>query len=282
VSSNIAVEQEVAPRAGCRTFVVSYYTDGLRVFSLMSRPPSAPPAGGFPVLILAHGYIPPDTYQTTGTDYQDFINHYCNAGYLVFKPDYRGHGQSEGTATGGHFSPDYTYDILNLAASLHTATNANPSRIGLLGHSMGGHVVLRALVASHGLPIKAAVIAGGVVGSLEDIAYQWPENEIPPDVVPIRDRILAQIGTPAQNPAFWHDGSAINYVSDITAPVQINHGDADAVVPLTFPQHLNAALTAAHKTHEFYIYPGGDHQFSAGGTRLLFFDRSTAFLNANL
>ncbi|HEY2004511.1 MAG TPA: alpha/beta fold hydrolase [Candidatus Saccharimonadia bacterium] len=277
----ITVEQQLAPRSGCATAVVSYHSDGYKIFALETRPPTPPPAGGYPVLILAHGYIDPTQYQTTGTDYASFIAAYCAQGYLVLKPDYRGNGHSEGIAVGGHFSPAYTYDILNLAASLRSLPQADSNRIALLGHSMGGHVVLRALVATHGLPIKAAVFASGVVGSLQDIAYHWP-SPVPSDIPPVRDQVIAQHGSPQQDPTFWHDASAINYVSAVPCPVQINHGSADTVVPLAFSQHLDTALSAAHIPHEFHIYPGGDHQYTDPTIRQQFLKNSLNFLQAHL
>lgn len=277
----ITAEQQLPARSGCPTSVVSYRSDGFKIYALMSLPPTPPPAGGYPTLILAHGYINPQSYQTTGTDYAAFIAAYCNAGYLVLKPDYRGNGHSEGVPEGGHFSPAYTYDILNLAASLRSLPQTNPARLALLGHSLGGHVLLRALVASHDLPIKAAILASGVVGSLQDIAYHWP-SPVPSDIPPIRDQVIAQYGSPQQNPAFWHDASAINYVSAIHCPVQINHGTADTVVPIAFSQHLDAALTAAGKPHEFNAYPGGDHQYTNPTIRQEFLQNSLTFLRQYL
>lgn len=277
----INLEQQLPARGGCHTSVVSYHSDGYKIYALQSLPPTPPPAGGYPVLILAHGYINPAAYVTTGTDYATFIAAYCNAGYLVLKPDYRGNGRSEGSAVGGHFAPGYTYDVLNLAASLRSLPQANPTRIALLGHSMGGHVVLHALVASHGLPIKAAVIASGVVGSLQDIAYAWP-SPVPTDLPPVRNQIIKQYGSPQQNPAFWHDASAINYVSAIPCPVQINHGTADTIVPIAFSQALDSALTTAHKSHQFNIYPSGDHQYTDPAIRQEFLTNSIEFLKTNV
>ena len=116
--SQIIAVGSLPNRGVCNVAVISYQSDGNTVRALMQLPVSAQPAAGYPVVILAHGYIAPTTYQTEGTDYQSFINYYCAHGYAVIKPDYRGNGQSTGIATGGDLEPDYTYDILNLVASL--------------------------------------------------------------------------------------------------------------------------------------------------------------------
>jgi dipeptidyl aminopeptidase/acylaminoacyl peptidase len=278
----VTTVSELAARDGCRVFDVSFTSDGYKQYALLTEPTAATPAGGYPVVIIAHGYINPQQYQTTGADYQGFTDAYCAAGYAVLKPDYRGHGRSEGAATGGHFSPGYTYDLLNLTASLKSRPELAATKVVWLGHSMGSHVVLRALVADHHLPVKGAVLVSGVVGSLEDLAYHWDRTNIPADIPPIRQRIIDQVGSPQQNPGFWHDASAINYVSAINVPVDIHHGDADTVVPLAFSQHLDAALADAHKPHNLYVYPGGDHQFTQTAARQLFLERSLAFLRDHL
>ena len=68
------------------------------------------------------------------------------------------------------------------------------------------------------------------------------------------------------------------YLSDITAPVQIDHGTADEEVPLAFSQKLADQLHAKGKTVEFYTYPGSDHNIAQGfslaiGRSVAFFDK---------
>jgi dipeptidyl aminopeptidase/acylaminoacyl peptidase len=281
--SQITTTQTLAPRSGCATNIVSFGSDGLTEYALMSTPPTAKPAAGYPVVILGHGYIPPTTYRTDGTDYAGFIAALCNAGYLVIKPDYRGNGNSQGGESPGSYTPGYTYDILNLTASMKSLSQANANNIAWLGHSMSGAVMLRAAVASHNLPVKAIIFASGVVGSLEDIFYNWTRTDpLPADLLPIRQQILSTYGQPPAHPEFWHDAAAINYVDVITAPIQINHGDADTIVPVAFSEHLDAALTAAGKPHELHIYPSGDHQYSLTSERTAFLANAIRFLNANL
>ena len=38
----------------------SYVSDGYKVYGLIERPKGSPPEGGWPVILLAHGHIPPE------------------------------------------------------------------------------------------------------------------------------------------------------------------------------------------------------------------------------
>ena len=172
--------------------------------------------------------------------------------------------------------------MLGLTASLVNLPGVNATDVAWFGHSMGGAVVLRAAVASHNLSAKAIILASGVVGSLTDIIENWPAASLPADLVPVKANLATQYGSPESNPTFYHDVSAINYVSTITAPISINHGTADAVVPILFSQHLDAALTDANKPHVYYTYPGGDHQYSLNGSSAAFLNNAVSFLNQHL
>ena len=76
-ASPVTTVQTLAPRGGCATSVISFTVDDLNEHALLQIPPTTKPASGYPVVILAHGYIAPASYQTTGSDYQGFINTFC-------------------------------------------------------------------------------------------------------------------------------------------------------------------------------------------------------------
>src|SRR5581483_2180048 len=120
--------------------------------------------------IFDHGYVPPKEYQTTQR-YGAYMDGFARNGYIVFKPDYRGHGKSEGKAFGGYSSNAYTIDVLNALSSIKKYSEADSTRIGMWGHSMGGFITLRSMVVSK--DIKAGVIWSGVVGSYPDLLHDW-------------------------------------------------------------------------------------------------------------
>jgi uncharacterized protein len=231
--------------------------------------PNGPkPATGWPVIIFNHGFIPPTIYRTTER-YVAYVDDIARSGYIVFKPDYRGNGLSEGQARGAYGSPDYVVDDLNALASMKQYPGADPARMGMWGHSMGGYITLRAMVISK--DIKAGVIWSGVVASYQDLLEHWrrPQSEVvAATAVPDARRgfrsMTDQYGTPEQNPDFWNSISANSFLADLSGPLQLHHGLADTEVPLQFSQTLYQELQNAGQTSEFYTYPGADHNLTAG------------------
>lgn len=280
VSSRITDEGSVGEKAGYHESVVSFTSDSYKEYALMAIPSSPAPSGGYPVILLVHGYIPPTEYRTVSNDYRDWIAVWAKAGFVVIKPDLRGNGSSQGPANSGHYSPEYTYDVLNLIASLKHYKLVDSTRIGVAGHSMGGHIALRVAVVSP--DVKATTTVNGVVGSMNDFFFNWPRtpsfHDKPTATVKSQlEDLIAKHGNPKTNPEFWEKASAINYVQQIKGVVQINHDTADSVVPLAFSQHLNDALVAAHKPVTFYQYPGDDHQFANPSNHSLLLQRTTDF-----
>ena len=269
--SAITTVQDLGDQTGYHNSIASYQSDGLKIDALMSVPDSAKPAAGWPVIILDHGYINPATYTTNGPQYRQFIAPLARAGYVVVKPDYRGNGSSQGVPEGGHFSPVYAYDNLNLVASIKQDPELDPKRIGILAHSMGGHEALRTIVVSP--DVKATAFMAGVVGSFNDIFYNWPNSPAPSDqpaiVQTIRLNLIKKYGPPKDNPDFWNSASAISYASSVTGTIQVNQDTGDSVVPKLFADHLVTALQAAHKPVQYNLYPGDDHNFSRNQTALI-------------
>ncbi len=282
-ASTITTEQNLGDQGGYSNAIISYTSDGFKVYGLQSTPNGTAPPGGWPVIIFNHGYIDPAQYQTNGSEYQQFISTLARAGYMVIKPDYRGHGRSEGEPGGGHFSPVYAYDELNLISSLKQYAGVNPGRIGVFGHSLGGHVALRTIVVSK--DVKATSILAGVVGSMNDIFYNWPHSPMPNDrpkvlVTGKKQALVSKYGEPNANPDFWNSVSAINYVDAVAGTVQIQHDENDSTVPELFSDHLVQALQKASKPVEYYTYPGDDHQLAQ--SRSLVLQRLVDFYRAHL
>lgn len=276
--SKIVIEETLAPGANYDRYLVSYQSEGLRIYSLMTIPQGEKPATGWPVIVFNHGYIPPEVYRTTER-YVAYVDGFARAGYIVFRPDYRGHGFSDGEARGAYGTPDYVLDVMNAVASIKRHPDADPNRIGMWGHSMGGYITLRLMVATD--DVKAGVIWAGVVASYPDLIERWNRRttDIPNSARRWRTQLLDQYGAPAENPDFWNSISANSYLADLSGPLQIHHGTADETVPIEFSVKLFDQIKAVEGDAEIFTYLDDDHNIVASfdtamARSVAFFDRT--------
>jgi dipeptidyl aminopeptidase/acylaminoacyl peptidase len=276
--STLTTQQTLSPGVNYTRRVVSYQSDGLRIHALLTVPNGIPPKGGWPAIVFNHGYIPPNLYRTTER-YVAYVDAFARAGFVVLKPDYRGHGRSQGRPTGtSYWSPEYTTDVLNAVSSLHTLPSVNRARLGMWGHSMGGHITLRAMVVSP--DIKAGVIWAGVVGPYEllfNALPQWGRSD-PNDS---RAQLLADLGRPECNPAAYQAISPNASLADLRGrPLQLHHATGDTHVPYSLSQALANGLKAAGQPVTFYTYTNDNHDLSRNLKTAL--ERSVAFFKKNL
>jgi dipeptidyl aminopeptidase/acylaminoacyl peptidase len=271
------VEAVLDPGANYNRYYVSYLSDGLKIYALMTIPSGQKPPTGWPVVIFNHGYIPPAVYRTTER-YVAYVDQIARSGYIVFKSDYRGHDRSEGAAGGVYTQPNYSIDVLNAVASVKRHPDADPDRMGMWGHSMGGYITLRAMAVT--ADIKAGVIWAGVVAPYPDLFTRWNAGARPtaPEPGSWVYSLEQTYGSVETNPEFWRSISANGYVRDLNGPIQLHHGTADHDVPWEFSQMLYDQMQAANKVTEFYTYEGDNHNisnsFEAAMQRTVeFFDR---------
>lgn len=263
--SDITIEETLSPGSNYKRYIVSYQSEGLKIYALLTVPNGTKPITGWPVVVFNHGFIPPAQYRTTER-YIAYTDAFSRAGYILIRPDYRGHGNSEGNPSGAYGSNDYTRDVLNALASIKNYPDADPARIGMWGHSMGGFITLRAMVVNP--DVKAGVIWGGVVGSYADLLNNWRRrNSTTPTGTPggarrWRDALVSEHGTPEANPTFWNSISANTFLTDISGPLQLHHGESDASVPVAFSKTLKEQMDNIQKPVKLFTYPGDDHDIT--------------------
>jgi dipeptidyl aminopeptidase/acylaminoacyl peptidase len=272
--SDFIIEQTLEPGVNYSRYIASYLSDGLKIYALLTVPLSPKPPTGYPVVIFNHGYIPPSEYRTTER-YVAYVDAFARSDYIVVRPDYRGHGSSEGEPESAYGSPAYVIDVLNALAAARRFPDADPQRVGMWGHSMGGYITLRAMVAQQ--DVRAGVIWAGVVASYPEMFQSWFRGGSGSRRNWLSEAV-EQFGTVESNPGFWNALSANSYLSDLSGPIQIHHGLADATVPAAYSIMLDEQIRAVGGTAELFLYPNDDHNIAANrdgalALSVVFFDR---------
>jgi dienelactone hydrolase len=278
--SALTTEQTLGPGVNYTRSVVAYRSEGLKINALLTVPVGPRPPSGWPVVVFNHGYVPPALYRSDER-YMEYVDAFARAGYIVLRPDYRGHGASEGTARGAYGDPGYTIDVLNAVSSIKQYPDADPARIGMWGHSMGGYLTLRAMVASG--DIRAGVVWAGVVASYADLLSLWADFaglNISQQAREWQAALVETYGTPETNPDFWNAISANNYLGDLSGPVQLHHGMADLVVPKLFSDLVYQEILSAGKPVEYYLYASDDHNLARNFQTAM--RRSVDFMDAHV
>lgn len=261
-SGPIKVVKELGGDGSVRQRLVSFEVknDNLTEYALLMRPDTEPPPQGYPVLILIHGYMHPQSY-TTDLSYIGDMRYYAENGFVVIKPDLRGQGKSinVGSPDSAYYSMSYNTDIMSLISAIRQTDGIDKSNVNLWGHSMGAYIALRTAVLSP--DIKNIILLAAPVDSLEKmyLTYIPPSDENNPLALATRVEVFSKYGTPNENQRFWYDASPINFVSRIKGNVQIHSGLLDGLVPSTFSISLRDALSRARVSHQYYEYPYGSH-----------------------
>ena len=260
--SELGELETYAQNGSYTSYLSSYDSDGLRVNGLLTIPTGDKPQGGWPAVVFVHGYIPPTIYETT-EKYVAYVDRLASSGFVVFKIDLRGNGDSEGEPSGAYYSSDYIVDTLNARAALAASDVVHPDKIGLWGHSMAGNVTMRAFAARPEIP--AVVIWAGAVYSYEDfLKYRISDNSYRPPSVATprassRQRMFERVGSPSAQSTFWSMVAPTSYVSDLKGALQVHHAVDDDVVDVGYSRDLKATLEKTDVTHEFYEYDTGGH-----------------------
>jgi acetyl esterase/lipase len=138
--------------------------------------------------------------------------------------------------------------------------NLDPQRIGLIGHSAGGHLVALAGLAdaSAGWDVGQYLEESSRVQAVVDIAGPSDLSRAFPDWV---NELLQGVFGPGQ----LVSASPVTYASPDDPPFLIIHGDADPLVPVEQAYLLQEALLDANVPVELLIVQNGGHGLEAVG-----------------
>lgn len=256
---------EIANNSKYTTYLTSYDSDGLRINGLLTIPTDKGTDGVHPAIVFVHGYIAPSIYKTT-EKYVDYVDYFARNGFVVFKIDLRGHGDSEGEAEGAYYSSAYVIDTLNAYSALQNAKFVDPKKIGLWGHSMAGNVTFRSFVVKKDIPALVIWAGAGYTYSdlieyrLMDTSYRAPEQTT--ERAKRRQELRDTYGDFNPENSFWKQVVPTNYLSDVGGAILLQHAVDDTVVNIEYSRNLIRVLESTRIEHSLDEHTGGGHNIA--------------------
>lgn len=270
---------------------IDYQSDGLTITGLMYVPDGP---GPFPVIVMLHGYYDRQTYWSGLGTWQE-AEYLAQRGYITISPDLRTWGGSDSGIN--LFATGLTVDAINLISALEDFPDADITRLGIWGHSMGGGVATKALTIDP--RIRAGVLYAPNSANDADLIERWgaaclPGQEQaagahcnPAEVLPFNqaDPLIAAYFAAAGDPDVLRAFAPIHHLDAVRAPVQIHIGTNDGATlvqtPPDWSQHLYDALITAGGQAEYHRYPDQGH-FLTGASWSLMMQRTAAFFDLHL
>jgi dipeptidyl aminopeptidase/acylaminoacyl peptidase len=232
--------------------------DGITSYHLLMVPAGQPPAGGYPVIVTSKGgptgrVLPGHGYGL----YTPFAQYAVSRGYIVLEINYRG---------GNGFGLDYRYpaqrgatggsevkDLAALTRYLKSRPDVNPKRIGIAGHSYGGHIVglaLSRLPQDFAAGIHMSGVADWVIEMKKDgETADWPSA--PPPFIPLSERVRIE--------DLAHASSSTASVDQWRAPTLFIMGEADTSGHMESVIDLGNRLMERAVATEYYVVPDAGH-----------------------
>ena len=268
-SDGFVSQQSVGENEIYRSYIAGYLSEGLTQYALLHVPKKQNEK--MPVVIVNHGYIDPDVYSTVNS-YQNTSAYYARRGFVVAKPDYRGHDNSQGDPREPLSRVKYAVDVMYLVSALEKEDYVDPEKIFLYGHSMGGDVSLRLLEISD--KFAAASLWAPAVTTFPESQLYFVRKNRNNELEKRKDELNLVV-----KPSQYEEISAFTNTRSIGAPLLVHHGTNDQSVPYQWSQELVDKLQKEGKEVTFYSYPNDNHDIAANFSRAL--ARDVEFFNQN-
>ena len=170
---------------------------------------------------------------------------YATRGYALLWPDM--------TDSRDEFINDAAHFVLPAVDKAVELGLADPTRLGLIGHSAGGYAV-NALVTQTDR-FSAAISMAGVSDMISCYGYVWPDGS----VYGQKEQEQLYGGPPWEVPQDYLENSPFMYVRNVNTPMLFIHGDSDDACGWQVSAEMFAALRRLGKQAEFALYRGEGH-----------------------
>src|SRR4051794_33912638 len=270
-----ALNPAIHPQALVPPQVVRFKSyDGVEIPGILYKPLSASPSARVPAVLSVHGG--PGGQSRVG--YSGLTQYLVNHGYAVYAINNRGSSGYGKTFYGMDDRKHGDADLDDCVASkkMLAATGwVDPGRIGILGGSYGGYMVLAAL-AFRPREFAAGVDLFGVsnwLRTLESIPAWWG---------PERDALYKELGDPKADADYLKKISPLFHAEQIERPLIVLQGENDPRVLKAESQEIVDAVKKKGVPVEFLLFPNEGHGFARKETQEKAYKATLEFLDKYL
>ena len=248
--------------------------DGMMVPNILWKPHQATTASKAPALVYVHGG---PGGQTTAA-YSPLVQFLVNHGYVVLGINNRGssgYGKTFLAADDRKHGREPLWDCVDGKKYLQTLPYVEPQRIGIIGGSYGGYMVLAAL-AFQPDEFNLGVDLFGVanwIRTLESIPSWWEAQ---------RTALYSEMGDPVKDRTMLEAVSPLLHADRIRKPLLVLQGANDPRVLKAESDEIVAAVKKNGVTAEYIVFPDEGHGFTKKANQITGYTAVLRFLDQHL
>jgi dipeptidyl aminopeptidase/acylaminoacyl peptidase len=248
--------------------------DGLEIPAILYKPHQASATQKVPALVLVHGG--PGGQARKG--YKAQVQYLVNHGYAVLDVNNRGssgYGKTFYTADDRKHGREPLWDVVEAKKYLQSLSWVEPSRIGVMGGSYGGYMVLAALA------FKPEVFNVGV-----DVfgVSNWERTlkVIPPYWESFRKSLYKELGDPATDVENLRAISPLFHADKIRRPLIVLQGANDPRVIKPESDEIVEAVKKNGVPVEYVVFDNEGHGFTKKANEIQAYKAILDFLDKHL
>jgi dipeptidyl aminopeptidase/acylaminoacyl peptidase len=249
------LNKQIAPANLVESEVIRYKSfDGMDIPALLFKPHTASARNKVPALVFAHGAPGGQTRKGYRALFQYLVNH----GYAILAVNQRGsqgYGKTFFAAAKRKYGREPLWDMVESKKYLNSLGYIDSNKIGIIGESGGGYMVLAALAFSPET-FAAGVDIFGVTNWIRFL------ESIPPQWGPIRQSLFDEFGDPDKDREMLRATSPLFHADKIRKPLLVLQGANDPRVPKIESDEIVEAVRKNGGTVEYVLFPDEGHGFS--------------------
>lgn len=225
-------------------------SDGIEIEGVLSRQKTFDQDKKYPLLVIIHGGPTATSYPFTAFDRLYPIETFVDRGFITLEPNYRGsagYGEKFRSSNFKNLGVGDYDDVISGVDYLIEKGYVDKDNIGVMGWSQGGYI--SAFCTTFSDRFKAISVGAGI--------SNWETYYYNTDIPRFTKEYLDDV--PFRNKAIYEKTSPMTHINSAKTPTMIQHGSADARVPVANAHELYRSLKELKLEPKMVIYENMGH-----------------------